>query len=41
LAVRPTLLKNTTQSLFETAGVVLISMLALLAVCAGILLLRR
>jgi len=35
------LLKNTTQSLLETAGVVLISMLALLAVCAGILLLGR
>jgi hypothetical protein len=34
------LLKNT-QSLLETAGVMLISMLALLAVCACILLLGR
>jgi len=35
------LLKNTTQSFFETAGVMLISMLAILAVCAVILLVGR
>jgi len=34
-------LRNTTQSLLESAGVMLISMLALLAICAGILLLGR
>jgi len=35
------LLKATSQSLLQTAGVMLISMLALLAVCACILLLGR
>ena len=35
------LLKTTSQSLLQTAGVMLISMLALLAVCACILLLGR
>ncbi|HTT61487.1 MAG TPA: hypothetical protein VMG35_06595 [Bryobacteraceae bacterium] len=34
-------LKNTTQSLLESAGIMLISMLALLGVCAFILLLGR
>ena len=35
------ILKATSQSLFQTAGIMLISMLALLAVCACILLLGR
>ncbi|MGC9950547.1 MAG: hypothetical protein ABSF64_29625 [Bryobacteraceae bacterium] len=35
------LLKTTSQSLLQTTGVMLISMLALLAVCACILLLGR
>ena len=35
------LLKSTSQSLMQTAGIMLISMLALLAVCAGVLLLGR
>jgi len=35
------LLKNATEKLLETAGVMLIFMLALLAVCACILLLGR
>jgi len=35
------LLKVTSQNLLQTAGVMLISMLALLAVCACILLLGR
>jgi hypothetical protein len=35
------LLRNTSQSLLQTAGVMLISMLALLAVCACILLVGR
>jgi hypothetical protein len=35
------LLKSTSQSLLQTAGIMLISMLALLAVCACILLLGR
>ena len=35
------LLKNRTQSLLETAGVMLLSMFALLAVCAAILLIDR
>ena len=34
-------IRNTTQTLLETAGVMLLSMLALLAVCAFILLLGR
>jgi hypothetical protein len=35
------ILKTTSQGLLQTAGIMLISMLALLAVCAGILLLGR
>ena len=35
------LLKATSQSLLQTAGIMLISMLALLAVCGAILLLGR
>ena len=35
------MLRNTSQSLLQTAGMMMISMLALLAVCAGILLLGR
>lgn len=35
------LLKTTSQSLLQTAGVMLISMLAFLAICACILLLGR
>lgn len=35
------ILKNTTQSLLESAGVLLLSMLALLGVCAAILLVGR
>ena len=35
------LLKSTSQSLLQTGGIMLISMLALLAVCACILLLGR
>lgn len=35
------LLRTTSQSLLQTAGIMLVSMLALLAVCAGILLLGR
>lgn len=35
------LLRNTSQSLLQSAGVMLISLLALLAVCACILLLGR
>jgi len=35
------LLKNTSQSLLQTSGIMLISMLALLAICAVILLVGR
>jgi hypothetical protein len=35
------MLKNTSQSLLQTAGVMFLSMLALLAVCACILMLGR